>query len=276
MPKHKVHRSPNAWKKDIQVLTCLLRLRCQPPVPYSVISSLLLQTRPSLMVGLSAKVAPEVVTPEKGLQEWLENYLQNIYEKGEEWESEAWKLAREWNGDAVRDMVSSAGLGIGDGGQEDEFMVMGEEELDLQIRWRKEGDWRAGSIPLGRPTRLDVDEQLLIPISSPIPYFAASELESDLNCPFRAMDKSDMPSAPRQVQLDERRQWRHTIGAQRQKKSDNPIAPSSWTKQDDKAEEPRHKRNETKLDQLQDSDAGDGCIKPFAYFGDQGWTEMTK
>ncbi|KAG4425210.1 hypothetical protein IFR04_001577 [Cadophora malorum] len=77
-------------------------------------------------------------------------YLQDIYEKGEEWEIEAWRLAREWSEDAVRDMVRRAGLAVGG---KDEFVVMDEEELGLQIRWRREGDWRAGSTPLGRPTR---------------------------------------------------------------------------------------------------------------------------
>ncbi|PVH85317.1 hypothetical protein DL98DRAFT_511781 [Cadophora sp. DSE1049] len=275
MPKHKVHRSPNAWKKDIQVLTCLLRLRCQPPIPYSLISSLLLQTRPSLMVRLSTRVAPKDVTPGKGLQEWLEMYLQDIYEKGEEWESEAWKLAREWNEDAVRDMVRSAGLGVRDevAGWEDGFVVMGEEELELQIRWRKKGDWRAGSTPLGRPTRLDVDEQLGTPISSPMPYFAT--LESDLNISCQATETSHMPSTPRQVQRGERRLWRHTVGAQRQKKPVDEMTPSTRD-DDDEAERLGHIRNETKHDQPQDSGAGDACTKPFGYFGDQGWTEMTK
>tara|TARA_R110002060_G_scaffold51441_2_gene62419 strand:- start:790 stop:1089 length:300 start_codon:yes stop_codon:yes gene_type:complete len=82
-------------------------------------------------------VAPKDVTSENGLQEWLEMYLQDIYEKGEEWESEAWKLAREWSEDAVRDMVRRAGLAVGG---KDEFVVMDEEELELQIRWRREGD----------------------------------------------------------------------------------------------------------------------------------------
>ena len=67
-------------------------------------------------------------------------YLQDIYEKGEEWKSEAWKLAREWSEDAVRDMARRAGLGAGDEVGEDEYVVMGEEELELQIRWREEGD----------------------------------------------------------------------------------------------------------------------------------------
>lgn len=134
--KHKVHRNPNAWKKDIQVLTCLLRLRCQPPVPYSIIANLLLKTKPSLMVKLSEKVAPSEVTVENGMADWMEKYLEEVYDNLEKWESEPWKLARGWNEDVVREMMRVAGLDVTGGGYE----VMDEGELALQIKWKKNGD----------------------------------------------------------------------------------------------------------------------------------------
>lgn len=84
-----------------------------------------------------------------------------------------------------------------------------------------------------------------------------------------------MPLSLRHVQRGERRRWRHTIGAQRQRISDDELLhPSSKARSE--AEEPSDRHNETELIQPQDSDAGDVRTKPFGYFGYQGWTEMTK
>ncbi|KAK0108316.1 hypothetical protein ONS95_003132 [Cadophora gregata] len=234
------------------------------------------------MVRLSAKVTPREATPEKGLQKWLEKYLQDIYEKGEEWGSEAWRLAREWDEDAVRDIVRNAGLGVDasiigrdrGGEEDDDFVVMGEEELELQIRWRKEDDWRAGSTPLGRPARLDSVEQSGNLSSCPVPHLATQRLGGHFNLSCRTAETSWVPPFPRQVQRGDRRRWRRTIGAQRLSEV---KAPSSWREVDtEEEEEPSHKPNETKLDQPQDSVTGEVCTEPFGYFGYQGWTEMTQ
>ncbi len=134
--EHKVHRNPNAWKKDIQVLTCLFRLRCQPPIPYRIIANLLLKTKPILMVELSEKIAPSEVTVEKGMADWMEKYLEEVYDNLEKWESEPWKLARVWNEDVVKEMLRVAGLDMTGGG----FEVMDEAELTLQVKWKRGGD----------------------------------------------------------------------------------------------------------------------------------------
>ncbi|PBP19029.1 hypothetical protein BUE80_DR010087 [Diplocarpon rosae] len=136
----KTKRRAYAWKKDIQVMTCLLRLRCQPPVPYHLIAALLLRTSPSV----PKRVVPKEAGLERSSREWLEKYLQEVYDGSEKWESEAWKVARNWNATGVREMLKSAGLDI----QGRRFVVMREDELVLQIKWRREGDWRAGSTPL--------------------------------------------------------------------------------------------------------------------------------
>ncbi|KAL5321883.1 hypothetical protein ACEPPN_009846 [Leptodophora sp. 'Broadleaf-Isolate-01'] len=275
MPKHKVHRNPNAWKKDIQVLTCILRLRSQPPVPYSLIASLLLQTRPSLMVRLSEKVAPRnATTEEEDMQTWLEMYLKDVYEKGEVWGSEAWKMAREWDEDSVREMVRSAGLELGGSGGEEEgkeggSVVMDEEELELQIKWKKEGDWRAGSTPLGRPERLD-DEHLRGSVTSPLP-----DLEDGSSQFYHAVDGEHLSDTPR-LERSQRRRWRRTVGAQGQKKPTESMELASCQKDDDKADDLSTPSTSRKLEQAQNSITGEVCAKSFGYYGDQGWTEMTK
>ncbi|KAK6584125.1 hypothetical protein PZA11_003855 [Diplocarpon coronariae] len=136
----KTNRKATAWKEDIQIMTCLLRLRCQPAVPYHMIAALLLETQPSVVEDF----APEEASLENSRREWLEKYLEEIYDGSEKWESEAWKSARSCDETVVRDVLKVTGLDV----QESEFAVMEEDELLLQIKWRKEGDWRAGSTPI--------------------------------------------------------------------------------------------------------------------------------
>ena len=40
-------------------------------------------------------------------------------------------------------MLRVTGLGKG------EYEVVGRSEMEAQIKWRRQGDWRAGSVPVG-------------------------------------------------------------------------------------------------------------------------------
>ena len=81
---------------------------------------------------------------------WLEMYLKDVYEKAEAWGSEAWVVAREWKGKGVNALVRGLGLENdivdGDDGGDSEkerkqrFVVMSVEELEVQIKWKREGD----------------------------------------------------------------------------------------------------------------------------------------
>ncbi|KAG4428665.1 hypothetical protein IFR05_015853 [Cadophora sp. M221] len=233
------------------------------------------------MVRLSEKVAPKnVMTGEEDMQMWLEMYLRDVYEKGEVWGSEAWKMAREWNGDGVSVVVGSAGLVMGGaragaggeevGGEEEGgFVVMDEEELELQIRWKKEGDWRAGSIPLGRPERLE-EEGLRTPVTSSLP-----DLKDDSSLFYHAADVEYLSDTP-QLQRGQRRRWRHTIGAQGQKKPAEPVTFACCQKHDDEANDLGPFSTSTTYEQLKSLGPGDVHKKPLSYYGDQGWTEITK
>lgn len=88
------------------------------------------------MVKLSEKLAPSEMTVDKGMADWMEKYLEEVYDNLEKWESEPWKLARGWNEDAVREMFRVTGLDVTGGG----FEVMDEAELALQIKWKRDGD----------------------------------------------------------------------------------------------------------------------------------------
>ena len=66
--------------------------------------------------------------------------------KGEE--GACWREAREWSESDVRDVLKVAGL-EGKGGEGAEFGVLREDEVEVQVKWRRERDWRAGSMPLG-------------------------------------------------------------------------------------------------------------------------------
>ncbi|KAJ5041096.1 uncharacterized protein L3040_005650 [Drepanopeziza brunnea f. sp. 'multigermtubi'] len=136
--------SANAWKKDIELVTCLFRLRCQPPIPYPIIAGLLLKTLPSVIGRIAETERSEDKNPERGMKEWLEMYLEQVYDGSENLQSEGWKSARSWDEAVVKELLILSGLNLNG----NEYQVMGEKELALQIKWKSEGDWRAGSTPL--------------------------------------------------------------------------------------------------------------------------------
>jgi hypothetical protein len=151
MPKlHKIHHSAHAFQGDISLLTCILRLRILPAVPYSLISDIILTSWPGHALRLASKTLPE------NLQEgflkseakwWLVELLEETYSDAEKREIEQWVLARERRREDVEAILRVAGL------ERKGFVVMTREEVNVQIKWRRDGDWRAGSTPLGRVGR---------------------------------------------------------------------------------------------------------------------------
>jgi len=73
--------------------------------------------------------------------------------------SETWKTAKEMDSGVVREILWVTDLFRkgGKGMDEDEgYEVVDDDdddEVELQIKWRMAGDWRAGSVPLGRSKR---------------------------------------------------------------------------------------------------------------------------
>jgi hypothetical protein len=143
--RHKVHKNNNAWKRDILLLTCILRLRVQPSVPYPEIVDLFLRTQPTRMVRLAKVVLKEAASTLVGeeMKGWLVGYLEEDFKGAEHGEFGTWKKAREMDESVVGEMLRVAGL------DSQGYVLAAQEEMNLQIRWRKEGDWRAGSVPEG-------------------------------------------------------------------------------------------------------------------------------
>lgn len=145
---HRIHRGNDSWIKDIKVLTCILRLRCQPAVAYVNIAEYLLAVWPVAMLRLAgrkysaARDLPADLDAIKELkEEYTNDFLPRLFEACENEESDEWNVAREWEDATVCEILKHTGLG--DLGYE----VADKGEMNLQILWRKTNDWRAGSIP---------------------------------------------------------------------------------------------------------------------------------
>ncbi|CAG8983733.1 hypothetical protein HYALB_00006302 [Hymenoscyphus albidus] len=145
---HRIHRGNDSWIKDIKVLTCILRLRCQPPVTYVNIAEYLLAVWPVAMLRIAgrrysaARDLPADLEANKELkEEYMNDLLPRIFTTCENEEEEAWKVAKEWDDTTVREILKHTGLG------ELGYEIADEREMALQILWRKTNDFRAGSFP---------------------------------------------------------------------------------------------------------------------------------
>jgi hypothetical protein len=147
MPKtHKPHRTPTAYEREILLLTCLLRLRITPSVPYPLIATILLTTLPKHVQQLMRNVAPpslEHERSENGTKDWLAGYFEESYRFGEQGDSGPWLAAGEFDGGRVREVLKVVGL-EGNG-----YRVLVDEEARVQVRWRRAGDWRAVGDEMG-------------------------------------------------------------------------------------------------------------------------------
>ena len=153
---HQVHRSSDTWERDITLLACILRLRCQPPVPYEDIADVLLTLLPTPTRKLAERLAPhdiQVSFLEHGIRTLLTDYLQKVFENAELLESKPWMVAQAWSRESVGAILSVTRSDLKG------HSVIEDDEMGLQIRWRKENDWRAGSTPLGRPQRVNIDRE---------------------------------------------------------------------------------------------------------------------
>ncbi|KAH8786106.1 hypothetical protein BGZ57DRAFT_950826 [Hyaloscypha finlandica] len=208
--KNKVHSyHKDAWKRDILLLTCILRMRVQPVVPYSDIAELFLRTISTRLasitydnIALAMNTASDTTLPnlkpsnsgsllspfstvssntkspntepssnpilantisahtmlansistrmhspcddnsEKWMKDWLVQYLEIDFKGAEFRGDQTWWKARDMDSEVVGEMIKAAEL---DG----RYVLAAKEEVKLQIRWRRDRDWRAGSVPEG-------------------------------------------------------------------------------------------------------------------------------
>jgi hypothetical protein len=141
----------NIWKRDITLLCCVLRLRCQPAVPYEAIADVILCLLPDVVDRLAKRVWVHggLGSFKSGMRQWFTEYLQQSFEYAEHWSTELWIATQGWSTDVVGEVLRITELNrLGYG-------VMDDAEVRLQIKWRKEGSWKAGSTPLGGPRSVD-------------------------------------------------------------------------------------------------------------------------
>lgn len=142
-----IHEDPDNWKRDITLLCCVLRLRFQPTVPYTAIADVILELFSYLVDELGKRVGPiNGLEPEQGrMKPWLVEYLQQAFEYTEHWETEPWVVVTQgWSMDMAMQVLKLTQL------DRKGFSVVEDDEMRLQIKWRREGSWKAGSIPLGK------------------------------------------------------------------------------------------------------------------------------
>jgi len=106
-----------------------------------------------MMLRFAKKEANRKILLECDLKQWLTGWLEESFNYREERELGTWAKAKDWDEEAVREIMRIEGL------NEKGYVVAGMEEMNYQIRWRREEDWRAGSEPLGRPSRIDIAEE---------------------------------------------------------------------------------------------------------------------
>lgn len=148
----KISQDSNLWNRDITLLCCVLRLRYQPVVPYEAIADVILDLLPNVADRLAKRIGASggFGIPKGRMKLWLAEYLQQSFEGAEHWSNELWNAAQDLGMDMVGEVLRVTKL------HKKGYMVMDDVEVRLQIKWRKEGNWKAGSTPLGKPSGVDV------------------------------------------------------------------------------------------------------------------------
>jgi hypothetical protein len=111
------------------------------------IADILLELIPGQVDRLAKRLGPFDTLGfllEGGVKQWLIEYLRQSFEYAEHWSSELWTMTQGWSMDMVGNVLRITEL------DRKGYSVMEDNEVRLQIKWRMERDWRAGSTPLGK------------------------------------------------------------------------------------------------------------------------------
>lgn len=99
---------------NITLLTCILRLRIQPSVPYPLIARLLLSILPDVTAQLIRQVAPaetQATFLEYGVEKWLTMSLEQGFEYAERWALKPWVQARDMDRNSMEEILCITKLG---------------------------------------------------------------------------------------------------------------------------------------------------------------------
>jgi hypothetical protein len=126
-----------AASQSIHLLTSILRLRASPPVSYPLIASIIVSTIPAQVSQLYHSLG----TQQRFSADWLIDYLEEAYNLSAHLVDGVWREALGTAKESVLAVLECVLPGYG-------FEVAGEEEVReavLQAKWKRDGDWRAGS-----------------------------------------------------------------------------------------------------------------------------------
>lgn len=91
--------------------------------------------------GVPKEMHAEVLSSNKGIQEWLSGYAEEIYAIEEVLQFETWTTARDLASTSVEALLERTGL------KDLGYKPASMDEVRLQMKWKTEGDWRYGSSP---------------------------------------------------------------------------------------------------------------------------------
>src|ERR1700712_3894183 len=93
-----INQHSHAWTRDIMLLCCVLRLRCQPSVPFEAIADIILSLWRDIVEALARQLCGAGVSRavEKGIRSWLVDYLRQSFEHNGQCNMELLGATRAW------------------------------------------------------------------------------------------------------------------------------------------------------------------------------------
>lgn len=133
----------HAWKRDIMLLCCVLRFRCQPSVPFEAIADIILSLWRDVVEVLARQIGGPgaSIAVENGIRLWLIDYLRQSFEHNGQCSMELLGATRAWAVETIQLVLDLTGLNT------QRYRVVEDSEVQLQLRWKQEGSWKADSTP---------------------------------------------------------------------------------------------------------------------------------
>lgn len=138
-----INQGSHAWMRDIMLLCCVLRLRCQPSVPFEAIADIILSLWRDVVEALARQIGGPGVSRavENGIRSWFIDYLRQSFEHNGQCSTELLGATRAWAVETIQVVLDPTELDTR------RYRVMEDSEVHLQLRWKQEGSWKAGSTP---------------------------------------------------------------------------------------------------------------------------------
>lgn len=138
-----INECSHAWTRDIMLLCYVLRLRCQPSVPFEAIADIILSLWGDVVEALARQIGGPGVSKavENGVRPWLIDYLRQSVDNNGQCSTELLGATRAWAVETIQVVLDLTELNTR------RYRVMDDSEVQLQLRWKQEGSWKADSTP---------------------------------------------------------------------------------------------------------------------------------